>query len=498
LNFFLLETVNMNAYLVGTLLWIKQLWDAFTDPLVGALSDATVSPFGRRKPWVWTTVFHFTMFWILQWVNVPDLTSQGGKFAYYLIILLVFSLLSTCVIIPIVSILPDMARTEKSQLQSAMLLEAFGGAASLISSVVTAQLIVLFDTPEGEPDYQLGFLLAALIFAPLLFACPLISISCAVERPLPPPPPPSPSSLPAAAAPASTQGAGAAAFWQAARAAWAVTGASLRQFGGQLVQACAFPPFLLLVLTAFAVQLAVLSFISNWVLFAKYVLHSQFSSQWVLLTSQTAVLVGFFIWTYFSMYLGKKLTYYLGTIMFCICELFLLLYSFSPRVSPDQKDLTPLFFIMAFRGFFIAVCYIIPMSLLPEVTAMYEAAHRSKATAPRSEGLLYSIFLLAQKIAQALIMAIAGYVVAAAGYQNPITQTPEQQEDDYQPPSVLLALRLLVCVVPLPILLLSLVLVYFIPTTPVRSSPFYLWLSKLLQRLRNSPLFTRSPSYQRL
>ncbi|MDP2437419.1 MAG: MFS transporter [archaeon] len=503
LNFFLLESVNMNPFLVGTLLWVKQLWDALTDPIVGALSDATVSPFGRRRPWVWLAVMPFALLWMMQWVNVPGLEGQGGKFGYYFVVLMLFSTASTCVIVPIVSLLPDMATSQASQLKSAMMLEAFGGAASMISSFVTAQLIVVYKTPSGEPDYQKGFLLAAGVFAPFLLACPLISLHSAIERPTPRSDSPF-TSLVSSRDRSSTSDSSTSTSDTSPASSCCHDRCSiscrwggylwrfLAQFFSSLWQALRFWPFLLLVFIAFAVQIAVLCFISNWVLFAKYVLKAQYSSQFLLLTSQGSILAGFFFWTWMSSYLGKKLTFYLGVLGFSLGEVFLFLYTFSPDIGTPQQELTPLYLIMAFRGVFLSTTYIVPMALLPEVTALYEqhciavekrvGVTRSK----RSEGLLYSVFLLAQKTAQALIMAVAGYILAAAGYENPVDQTPEQQIDDYQPPSVILALQLMVCVAPLPILIISTVSLHFIPSLPISQTPFIRWCSSLYHRLRRT------------
>lgn len=43
---------SVSLAMIGTILFTSRLFDAITDPLVGHWSDRTVSPLGRRKPWM--------------------------------------------------------------------------------------------------------------------------------------------------------------------------------------------------------------------------------------------------------------------------------------------------------------------------------------------------------------------------------------------------------------------------------------------------------------
>lgn len=49
---FLSEHVGLPLAAVGTILLIGRLWDVFNDPIMGALTDATRTPIGRRRPWI--------------------------------------------------------------------------------------------------------------------------------------------------------------------------------------------------------------------------------------------------------------------------------------------------------------------------------------------------------------------------------------------------------------------------------------------------------------
>ncbi len=49
---FLTEHVGLSLGAVGTILFIGRLWDVLNDPIMGALTDATATPIGRRRPWI--------------------------------------------------------------------------------------------------------------------------------------------------------------------------------------------------------------------------------------------------------------------------------------------------------------------------------------------------------------------------------------------------------------------------------------------------------------
>jgi GPH family glycoside/pentoside/hexuronide:cation symporter len=49
---FYAQNMGLNLGLVGTIFMVSRLWNALSDPVVGALSDRTQSRFGRRRPWI--------------------------------------------------------------------------------------------------------------------------------------------------------------------------------------------------------------------------------------------------------------------------------------------------------------------------------------------------------------------------------------------------------------------------------------------------------------
>jgi MFS/sugar transport protein len=77
--------------MAGTLLLVKQAYDGISDPVVGTVSDRTQSRIGRRKPWVYFSSIPAGILWIFIWLQVPFITSEIGRFFYYLTALLLFN-----------------------------------------------------------------------------------------------------------------------------------------------------------------------------------------------------------------------------------------------------------------------------------------------------------------------------------------------------------------------------------------------------------------------
>ncbi|MEL7044482.1 MAG: MFS transporter, partial [Pseudomonadota bacterium] len=49
---FYAQALGLNLAAVGAILLAARLWDLFTDPIVGYLSDRTPPALGRRKAWI--------------------------------------------------------------------------------------------------------------------------------------------------------------------------------------------------------------------------------------------------------------------------------------------------------------------------------------------------------------------------------------------------------------------------------------------------------------
>jgi GPH family glycoside/pentoside/hexuronide:cation symporter len=102
------------------------------------------------------------------------------------------------------------------------------------------------------------------------------------------------------------------------------------------------------------------------------------------------------------------------------------------------------------------VVYLVPWSLLPDVIDLDELE-----TGQRREGIYYGFFVFLQKLGISAGMAISNVILDLTGYIKPAYPGAPPVAD--QPAAVLTALRVFVSLVPVAILLLSYVVVYYYP-----------------------------------
>ncbi|MCH2036640.1 MAG: MFS transporter, partial [Puniceicoccaceae bacterium] len=73
--------LGLNPALFGLAMTIPRIWDAFTDPLMGRISDRSQSRYGRRRPYVFIGAFLMAVSFISIWM-VPENMSDMGIFLW--------------------------------------------------------------------------------------------------------------------------------------------------------------------------------------------------------------------------------------------------------------------------------------------------------------------------------------------------------------------------------------------------------------------------------
>ncbi len=105
---FLINIAGLRPGTAGTIFLVAKIWDAINDPIVGWLTDHTVSKFGRRRPWLLIAAVPFGLAFFLQWI-VPPL-SETGLFWYYLIVAILLDTAYTAVNVPYAALTAELTQ----------------------------------------------------------------------------------------------------------------------------------------------------------------------------------------------------------------------------------------------------------------------------------------------------------------------------------------------------------------------------------------------------
>ncbi|MCF6270841.1 MAG: MFS transporter [Melioribacteraceae bacterium] len=100
-------TLGVNPALLGIAMAIPRFWDAFTDPLMGKISDNTHSKYGRRRPYiVGGAILTGIMFGIV-WM-VPTGWSEDAILAWFVVTSILFYTCFTIFSVPLTSLTYEM------------------------------------------------------------------------------------------------------------------------------------------------------------------------------------------------------------------------------------------------------------------------------------------------------------------------------------------------------------------------------------------------------
>jgi sugar (glycoside-pentoside-hexuronide) transporter len=131
--FFLTEVAGLRPALASVVLLLGRTIDAFTDPLMGRISDITRSRMGRRRPYFLIGALPFGLGFAALWVNLP-LVSEGMRFAYYTGAYAFHTIASTILTVPYVALLPEMTLDYGERTS----ISTYRSAASVLGTILAA------------------------------------------------------------------------------------------------------------------------------------------------------------------------------------------------------------------------------------------------------------------------------------------------------------------------------------------------------------------------
>ena len=103
------QVMGVDAYLVGVALLIAMVVDAFSDPLIGYMSDNTRSRWGRRHPFMYFAALPVALSYYFMW-NPPASLSGNDLFPYIVVMAIFVRTLITVYEIPSSALVAEMTQ----------------------------------------------------------------------------------------------------------------------------------------------------------------------------------------------------------------------------------------------------------------------------------------------------------------------------------------------------------------------------------------------------
>ena len=364
ISFFLLyyytDMLKMAPYLVGMAMTIAKAWDAVSDPLMGQISDATRSRWGRRRPYILFAAVPYALFFIMLWTPAASNTEMQN-FIYLLAVFILFFTASTVIAIPYNALLPELTLDHHDRTRLAGYRQPF----SIIGWIAgSAAMLPLVNALSGG---QRGFFFTSIIFgciACIVFTITFFGIKEREEFS-------NKESLPLIKS---------FSFTFKNRAFWIFIAVySLTSLGYTILS-------------------------TVLIYYAKYCLGSADIFPAMMGTVMGCLLLSIPFWVFLSGKIGKKESFIIGILVLVTASILLTVYSGGAGAS--------FYAIMVVAGIGTGAYFMFPFAIMPEIIDLDELE-----TGTRREGTYYGIFFFIFKLSIALAPLIVGVVLNLFGYQ---------------------------------------------------------------------------------
>ncbi|GAB3021036.1 glycoside-pentoside-hexuronide (GPH):cation symporter [Bowmanella dokdonensis] len=181
LSFFYTDVFGISPAVVGTLFLVVRIFDAITDPLMGAINDRTQTKYGKFRPYLLWLAIPFGLISVLAFTT-PDLSEQG-KIVYAFCTYGLLMLAYTAINIPYSALGGVLTAdpTERVSVQSYRFV--FGMLGGLMVTAFTLPLVDWFGQGDTAKGYQLTIAAMSALGVLMFWAC----FAGTKERIFPPP-----------------------------------------------------------------------------------------------------------------------------------------------------------------------------------------------------------------------------------------------------------------------------------------------------------------------
>lgn len=405
---YLTDTVGLGAALAGIALMVGRIWDAFYDPVIGYISDRTMSKMGRRRPFILAGAVPLLIFMVIMFTN-PALIAGSGisqttLFIYAMVVYLLLCTAYSTVSIPYTSLAPELTTDYHERTSLNGYRSGFAVIGTILGAGLALPIVAL------APDSNQGFILMGLIFGIVMLAAALTTVFTIKE--------------PARLKPAKTTG-----------------------FVKTYIDVFKNRPYVIILVTYIFNVLAVTIASAIVIYYFKYVLLAESATTWAILIFIGGALVFIPVSVLLSRRVGKKLAY--GTGFFLMAVALMALFFFG-----HTQGLTFTLVLMAVAGAGYGFTFALPFTIVADAIE-----YGYLKTGERREGAFFGVWTWGLKIGQALAIFLMGIILSAMGYVANVIPQPENAQ---------MAIRLFVGPIPACMFVIAGILLFFYPITEKR------------------------------
>ncbi len=188
LAYFYTDVFGLPAITAGFLLFIPRFFDAFVDPIVGAIADRTNTKHGKFRPFILWIFIPYCILMVLMYVT-PSF-GLAGKIAYAYVTYILMMVLYSFMMTPYNALggVITNDHVDRTSLQSFRFMMAFIG--GLLVRGLTTPLVKYFGgtnpTTDKIIDEQHGFMMTMIVFSIISLVAFFITFTSTKERVHPP------------------------------------------------------------------------------------------------------------------------------------------------------------------------------------------------------------------------------------------------------------------------------------------------------------------------
>jgi sugar (glycoside-pentoside-hexuronide) transporter len=374
LLFFFSTVIKVEPSKVGIAMAVGKIWDAFTDPVMGHISDRTNSRFGRRRPYMVAGGILLAFTLVLLW-GPPSWVKPTNGFGYVLILYLAYSTFYTILMIPYAALGAELTPYYDERTSLFAWSSGLGAAGGVLAALLWTSIV-----EHRAEDPRGAFATVGTMCAAVVIVTVLITTSCTRER-----------------------------YGAANRSAHVGMIGLMRALWDTLRNGPFRVLFIVFIIAAIGIMmvLALLKFIAD------YWLRGNPSFTTIALINATVTLIGIPFVGSFAKAVGKRRAYLatLAAAALCLAASFVML---QPGMSFLVWCWTSLFALCS------AGLIVLPRAILPDIIDEDELVSDE-----RREGLYSGMLTFAVKLSAALGIFLAGIGLDVAGFS---ADAPQQTE----------------------------------------------------------------------